>query len=91
MDNGYEGTRATDRRVQLRRASGARVWADPGGVAPVIDCRIVDISDAGAQIAPLRGALPDEFLLQHETQRTLGDAKVVWRRGDAVGVKIGGR
>ena len=83
----YDGTKQSDRRTKPRRASGARVWADPGGVLPAIDCQIVDISEDGAQVAPLNGGpLPDKFVLQVEPTRILGEADVVWREGARVGV-----
>ena len=78
-----------ERRAKPRRASGTRVWADPGGVLPAVDCQIIDISEDGAQVASLSGEpLPDKFLLQVEPTRILGVADVVWREGARVGVLI---
>ncbi len=78
-----------DRRRKARRPARQRVWADPGGIAPVVDCLIVDVSEDGASVAPLQGAeLPDAFHLQIDATNRLGDAEVVWRRGSAVGVKL---
>jgi len=75
--------------MKPRRPSGARVWADPGGVAPAIDCKLIDVSDQGARVAPMYGGeLPDEFSLELDPTRSLGDAKVVWRQGGAVGVQL---
>ncbi len=89
MDSAYNGTREGDRRKTTRRASGARIWADPGGVLPVIDCKILDISEEGAMVrATHGGALPDRFLLQHETSSVLGTAEVIWRNGNVVGIKL---
>ena len=89
MDNAFNGTKETDRRKKTRRHSGASIWADPGGVLPVIDCKILDISDEGAMVRAMRGgALPDRFILQHETFNILGEAEVIWRNGNVVGVKI---
>jgi hypothetical protein len=83
----YDGSNETERRARPRRASGVRVWADPGGVLPAVDCRIVDITEEGAQVASMNGdTLPDKFLLQIETTRSLGEADVVWREGGRVGV-----
>jgi len=83
----FDGTKETERRSKPRRASGARVWADPGGVLPARDCKIIDINEEGAQVAALSGdPLPDKFLLQVESTRILGQAEVVWREGARVGV-----
>ncbi len=78
-----------DRRKKSRRATRQRAWADPGGIAPVVDCLIVDVSEAGASVAPLNGAeLPDSFQLQVDMANAVGEAEVVWRKGSAVGVKL---
>ncbi len=84
-----DGPKAADRRQKPRKPSGARVWADPGGVLPVIDCRIIDISEDGAQVTAVNGRpLPEKFWLQHEATRILGEAQVIWRNGSLVGVKL---
>ncbi|MGD0762351.1 MAG: hypothetical protein ABR929_04025 [Roseiarcus sp.] len=58
------------------RATRVRAWADPGGIAPVFDCVIVDVSEEGAAVALLDGAaLPDKFCLQVDRTRPLGEAK----------------
>ncbi|MGD1015518.1 MAG: PilZ domain-containing protein [Roseiarcus sp.] len=78
-----------DRRRGKRRATRLRAWADPGGTAPVVDCMIVDVSEEGAAVAPLDGAaLPDAFHLQVDRTHPVGEAKVVWRKGNAVGVRL---
>jgi len=78
-----------ERRKSVRRPSRTRVWADPGGVAPVLDCVIVDLSDEGASIAAGNGAeLPETFRLQLDSATSLGEAEVVWRRDNLVGVKL---
>ena len=89
MDSAYNGSKETDRRKSGRRASGVHIWADPGGVLPVIDCKILDISEDGAMVrATHGGALPDRFLLQQETFSVLGKAEVIWRNGNIVGIKL---
>lgn len=78
-----------NRRTKSRRATRTRVWADPGGTAPVVDCMIVDVSEGGAKVTTLNGAeLPDTFRLQIDTSNVVGEAEVVWRNGSAVGVKL---
>jgi hypothetical protein len=89
LDNPNDGPKTEERRQKPRRPSGARVWADPGGVLPVVDCKIIDITEDGAQVAALDGRpLPDKFMLQHEAARIVGEAHVVWRNGNLVGVKL---
>jgi hypothetical protein len=89
LDNPNDGPKVDERRQKPRKPSGARVWADPGGVLPVVDCKIIDITDDGAQVAALSGRrLPDVFILQHEATRILGEAHVVWRNGNNVGVRL---
>jgi hypothetical protein len=39
-----------NRRLEARKPKRVRAWADPGGVAPVVDCVIVDISKDGARV-----------------------------------------
>ena len=78
-----------DRRNAARRNIQMPVWADPGGVLPVIDCKVLDISEGGARVASLRGQeLPDAFALQVDSSRIVGEAHVVWRSETAVGVKF---
>ncbi len=89
MDTTQDSQKSIERREKPRKSSGSRVWADPGGVLPVIDCKILDISDEGAHVAALNGRpLPEKFILQHEAQRILGEAHVIWRNGVSVGVKL---
>jgi hypothetical protein len=89
LDNLNDSPKIDERRRKPRKSSGARVWADPGGVLPVVDCRIIDIAEDGAKVSALNGRpLPDRFLLQHEAARILGEAHVVWREGAIVGVKL---
>jgi hypothetical protein len=78
-----------NRRNKTRRAVRTRVWADPGGTAPVVDCMILDVSEGGAKVVGLNGAeLPDTFRLQIDTASAVGEAEVVWRKGGAVGVRL---
>lgn len=89
MSQHYDGSKASDRRVKSRRPSGVHVWADPGGVLPAIDCRVVNISENGAQVAAVNGLpLPDRFQLQVDSTRILGEAEVVWRNGAVAGVRL---
>jgi hypothetical protein len=78
-----------ERRQRARRSQVSAAWADPGGILPVIDCRIVDVSDGGARVTAAPGVeIPDVFQLQIDSNRILGAAEVVWRGPRHVGVKF---
>jgi hypothetical protein len=78
-----------ERRTIGRRPLNSPAWADPGGVLPVIDCKILDLSDAGARVAwPAGVEMPDVFELQIDSSRILGTAEVVWRDEHQVGVRF---
>jgi hypothetical protein len=78
-----------ERRGRHRKPVQIPVWADPGGVLPVIDCKVIDISDEGAQVLALKGGdLPDTFMMQLDSARIVGKAHVVWRGERSVGVKF---
>ncbi len=82
-----------DRRDKDRKIQNIRAWADPGGVLPVVDCEILDISDGGAQVRPMQidVEMPDAFTLQIDASRNLGEVNVVWRGERSVGVKFAKR
>ena len=87
----YDNTFLEDRnrRRHPRRRARMRAWADPGGVAPVYDCVVLDVSEGGASVVSVTGVdLPDSFELQLNAHSKLGKAKVAWRDGAAVGVKL---
>ena len=78
-----------DRRRHPRRHTRIRAWADPGGVAPVYDCVVLDVSERGASVVSVTGVdLPDSFELQLDARSKMGKAKVAWREGAAVGVEL---
>lgn len=78
-----------NRRRHPRRRARMRAWADPGGVAPVVDCVVLDVSEGGASVIAVNGAdLPDAFELQLDARRSMARAQVAWRSGVAVGVKL---
>ncbi len=82
-------TEDVERRVRRRKPLHSPAWADPGGILPVIDCRIVDMTDGGAKVLPPQGVeLPAIFQLQIDSTRILGAAEVVWRDHTHVGVKF---
>ncbi len=76
-----------ERRASPRQKSHAEAWADPGGMAPAIPCKVIDISSAGAKLAfPPGSNLPDTFILR--AGNTKRSAHVVWRRKDEIGVEF---
>ena len=78
-----------NRRRHTRRRTRIRAWADPGGVAPVVDCVVLDVSEGGANVIAVNGAdLPDAFELQLDARNKMGRAEVAWREGAEVGVKL---
>ncbi len=91
MDNDSEDfSGEQNRRNKDRKVENIRAWADPGGVLPVVDCQIVDISDGGAQVRPVKKnvEMPDSFTLQIDATRKFGEVNVVWRGERSVGVKF---
>ena len=91
MDNEIDDFNGeSDRRGKNRKIENIRAWADPGGVLPVVDCQIVDISEGGAQVRPVRSnvQMPDAFILQIDASRSFGEVNVVWRGEKSVGVKF---
>ena len=91
MDNEIEDFSGdSNRRNKDRKVENIRAWADPGGVLPVVDCQIVDISEGGAQVKPVKKnvQMPDSFILQIDNTRNFGEVNVVWRGERSVGVKF---
>ena len=78
-----------ERRAHARKTIHTPACADPGGILPVIDCRIVDLSKDGAKlVAPPDADMPEIFHLQIDSSRMLGAAEVVWRGQNQVGVRF---
>jgi hypothetical protein len=74
-----------DRRRNARHRILADVWVDPGGMEPAVSVMLLDVSTSGAKLAcPAQAALPDRFILHEGFSRR--HARVVWRRGNRVGV-----
>lgn len=78
-----------DRRTRKRRTINSLAWADPGGILPVIDCRLVDFTEDGARVVTPPGVeMPAIFQLQIDSSRNLGAAEVIWREHNHVGVRF---
>ena len=89
MADSFEMTGRDNRRLEARKRTRLRAWADPGGVAPVVDCLIVDVSRDGARVASVNGdPFPNTFTLTEDSEREMGAATVMWRAGNEVGVKF---
>ena len=57
----------------------------------VVDCCIRDLSGTGARLrCKDQAAVPNEFRLLMPADQTIRDARVVWRRGDLIGVHFTG-
>ncbi len=78
---------ADERRIAARYKAAVEVWADPGGTANAVACKILDISKTGAKISVEEPArLPDDFILHSAGVKYL--AHVVWRRQKQVGIEF---
>ena len=89
MADSFEMTGRDNRRLEARKPTRIRAWADPGGVAPVVDCVIVDVSNEGARVASVKGSpFPNTFTLTEDSKSEMGAATVIWRAGNEVGVKF---
>ena len=57
----------------------------------VIDCIVKDVSETGARIKCIhQSAIPDEFRLLMPGDETIREARVMWRRGDLIGLRFTG-
>lgn len=80
-----------DKKEELRIARRQKVLKAgkilaPGNLA-VVDCTIRDMSETGARLAVGdQMATPNDFRLVVPMDNTMRDAKVVWRRGNLIGV-----
>ncbi len=84
-----EDNENAERRAGRRRPINSLAWADPGGILPVIDCKILNLSDDGARVAaPMGVEIPQVFNLQIDSSRVLGAAEVIWRGYNEVGVRF---
>ena len=78
-----------ERRRAKRKTFHSPAWADPGGILPVIDCKIVNLTEDGARlIAPTGVEMPQIFQLQIDSSRILGAAEVMWRNENQIGVRF---
>lgn len=77
-----ENKRVAPRHRTLK--AGKIVLAKSGGV---VDCTVRDISDTGAKLlCGDQAAVPNEFQIYLPGDRTIRDARVVWRRDMMLGI-----
>jgi len=88
MDD-HDRSAREERRNATRRPTRIRAWADPGGTSAPADCVIVDLSEEGAMVSSADDRpLPENFALLNDANSKLGDATVMWRDGESVGVRF---
>ncbi len=76
-----------EKRSATRQKLFEEGWADPGGAASPLVCKISNISHKGAKIALAdENALPDNFILHVGSARRA--ARVVWRSQNQIGVEF---
>jgi two-component system cell cycle response regulator len=78
---------------EKRRAPRRRVLKDGKVIThkncSVVDCCVRDLSETGARIrCQDQAAIPSEFRLLLPMDGIMRDARVVWRRGDDLGVQF---
>lgn len=82
---------AAEKRIATRQRiarNGKIVFAN---FATILDCTMRDVSETGAKlIAQDAKSVPDKFGLVLITDQLMRDAKVVWRRGNEIGVEFEG-
>lgn len=75
-----------ERRVAPRQKIFVEAWADPGGTAAPVLCKVLDISQTGAKIAEPSENLPNSFSLRIGSITHV--AKVIWRNQRELGVEF---
>jgi hypothetical protein len=55
----------------------------------VVDCTVRDMSETGARLVFKNAStVPDDFRFLLTQENTIRDAKVMWRKGELVGIKF---
>jgi hypothetical protein len=80
---------ANRRKKPRKSVNRLRVVARDSDGALIASCSLHDVSERGARLGVNAGEpLPDEFILQlTRNGKVLRHCRVVWRRGEEVGVK----
>ena len=86
-----QGALADEQRVSKRQRVLKKGLIVLANNSSTIDCTIRNMSDEGAKI--LCGdqfAVPNEFRFVTLSDNLVRDAKVIWRRGDQIGIGFSG-
>ena len=79
----------SERRGRDRLPTNLAAWADPGGARPVIECRILDLTEQGARLLQPSGVdIPAMFRLETGVKGVMQTAQIVWRKGPRVGARF---
>ena len=77
---------------KTERRSVSRTAASKGGLLffsaqrGVFACEVCDLSNIGARIQLKLGILPPNFELSFDNFRTVRKCRLIWRRGDLIGI-----
>ena len=86
QDTPQENQRITQRQRVLK--DGKIVF---NANSSVVDCTIRDMSETGARIiCHHQAAIPADCRLVSLSDNLIGDVKVMWRRGDQLGIRFTG-
>jgi hypothetical protein len=77
----------SDRRISRRQKAFVDAWADAGGTAAPVACKVLDLSATGAKLAvPATAHLPTRFHLH--LGGTVYAATIVWTHSNQIGVEF---
>jgi hypothetical protein len=81
----------SDKRTKPRRRVAKAAKIAYGDYVFVRDCSVRDLSATGARLTTKDAhEVPDEFQLVLMTDRLLRKSRVIWRRGDDIGISFEG-
>ena len=72
---------------EVRRRFDETAWISIDGAFGLQECRVLDFSAGGAQIQSSE-PVPDAFVLSFSRERRGRRCKVVWRKGQRIGVRF---
>jgi hypothetical protein len=79
-----------ERRETRRQKAYVDGWADAGGTAAPLSCKVLDISTTGAKIAlPPNARLPSTFVLH--VGAAAYTATTMWTKQTEIGVRLSAR
>jgi PilZ domain-containing protein len=78
-----------DRRRSPRRNLNAAGWIRLDGSFVIKECKIVDVSTAGARLCiPFAGKIPETFTLLFSKNAQGHRVRIIWRRANQIGAKF---